>query len=155
MKISLECGELFEDTQINFILTVFSLSCSMNRIMSSAYSSIKTHLSTKWGMRLPTWTSSSALVIQIAIISTTILKSQRDKRSPYCKPFIVWKWCTILLLSLIPTYPPSTKCANKSQHSGVKSFIHNVWWRKDHLTLSSEKYTSVMYDPMRLGRPCQ
>lgn len=65
-----------------------------------------------------------------------ILKSFGDKGSPCHKPFLVWKKCPTSPLTFKATLPPETKDSTQEIHLGENPFIHKVYNKKGHLTLS-------------------
>jgi hypothetical protein len=64
---------------INFVFTASSRSCTMNKIVSSAYYSNETPPSVRWGISPHTWPSSFARAIKMANMSVTKLKRSGDR----------------------------------------------------------------------------
>jgi hypothetical protein len=119
----------------SFMIYAFSISCFMNRIVSSAYCSLNNPPSTRWDTIPPICPSLLALLIGMTNMSATMLKSRGESGSPCRRPFLSEKVLD-LSIHIDSNASPEIKVSTHLIHLSENPFIRRVWNRNNHFTLS-------------------
>ena len=125
-KLILRPDSCSKAQRIVLMLWACSRLWSIKRIVSSAYCSIDSPSSTKWGTTPLSKPSAFALLMKSVSMSATKLKRMGESGSPCLSLFFVWKYRPTSSLTFIATLPPEMKDLIQSIHLFEKPFSRSV-----------------------------